>query len=214
MSDADDLLAAVREAEEQGDPELLDARRRAYLEAEPVGPVAAEMRYRLGLSTLFRKQDVGAAMELFKAAASEKGAPIAPEARVSYAMCLVARQKRQQAIFELKKLLPQGCEPSIHTAQALDFLSLLLRESGAPRTEVMALDVERKRHLGELAAKATDVVERAHYLLRLAAAYADGGTAQDYALARARYDEVVKLGAAAGESAIQAARAALKTLPR
>src|SRR5688572_21774064 len=134
MADADELLRAIKDAEDKGDPELLDARRAAYLEEAPTGPVAAEMRYRLGLSTLFRKQDVAAAMELFKAAAAEKGAPVAPEARVSYALCLVAKQKRQQAIFELRKLLPQGCEPSIHTAQALDFLSLLLRESGAQAT--------------------------------------------------------------------------------
>lgn len=214
MTDADELLQAIKDAEDKGDPELLDARRAAYLEEVSTGPVAAEMRYRLGLSTLFRKQDVAAAMDLFKQAAAEKGAPVAPEARVSYALCLVAKQKRQQAIFELRKLLPAGCEPSIHTAQALDFLSLLLRESGAQATDVLAVDVERKKHLELLAVKASDVVEKAHYWLRLAAAHADGGTPSDWALARARYDDVVKLGAAAGESAIQAARAALKTLPR
>ncbi len=212
--DGDDLLRAIRDAEDKGDPELLDARRRAFLEETTTGPVAAEMRYRLGLSTLFRKQDVFAAMELFKLAANERGAPVSPEARVSYALCLVARQKRQQAIFELRKLLPQGCDPSIHTVQALDFLSLLMRESGAQQGDVITVDVERKKHLEVLAARASDVVEKAHYWLRLAAAHADGGTGADYALARARYDDVVKLGAAAGESAIQAARAALKTLPR
>lgn len=207
-------LQAVRAAEEAGDPELLDRARIAYLELDDNGPLAAELRYRLGLGRLFRHQDTSGAIELFKLAASERGTPVAAEARVSLALCLHAQKKTKQAIFELKKLLPQGVAPSIHTAQALDFLSLFLRDSGAPATEIMACDKDRVEHLGALAAAATDPVEKAHYMLRIGAAYADGGTAQDFALARKKYDEVVKLGAKAGESALQAARQALKILPR
>jgi hypothetical protein len=214
MSDAKTLWAELKAAEEGADPDVLDEKRRAYLELEPTGHEAAEVRYRLGLSRLFRHQDSAGALELFKAAANEKGAPIAPEARVSLALCLSSKGKRQQAIFELRKMLPAKVEPSIHTAQALDFLSLLLRESGAAASEHMLVDEQRRQHLLALASKSSDPLERAHYLLRLAAAYADGQTSQDSALARARYEEVVKLGAIAGESALQAARAALKVLPR
>ena len=104
--------------------------------------------------------------------------------------------------------------PSIHSAQGLDFLSLLLREAQAPANEVMACDRQRLDHLGALSAAAADPVERAHFMLRVAAAHADGGTAADLALARKKLDEILKLGAIVGESAVAAARAALKTLPR
>ena len=210
----DDRLRAVRTAEDAGDPERLDEARKAYLEVDETGVVAAEMRYRLALGRLFRHQDSAGAIELFKLAANEKGAPVAAEARVSLALCLHGQKKTKQAIFEIRKLVPQGARPTIHTSQALDFLSLLLRESGASPADIVACDKDRIEHLAALASAANDPVEKAHYILRVAAAYADGGTGQDLALARKKYDEVIKLGANAGESAVQAARAALKSLPR
>lgn len=214
MHDLEALESAVKAAEAAGDGEKLLAAREAYVAADPSGPGAAEQRYRLGLQKLFLQQDKNAAMELFKAAAGEKGAPIAPEARISLALLLHGSNKRQQAMFELRKMLPQGAAPSIHTAQALDFLSMVMRESGQPQNEIMAVDKQRVDHLGVLAQAAKNAVEKAHYLLRQAAAHADGGTGTDLALARKKYDEVVKLGAAAGDSALSAAKNALKILPR
>jgi tetratricopeptide (TPR) repeat protein len=213
MLDVDDARQAVETALAAGDPERVDEARRAYLEVDGRGAVAADMRYRLGLSRLFRHRDADGAIELFKEAANERGAPVAPEARVSLALCLSSRGKRQQAIFELRRLLPEGVTPSIHTAQALDFLSMLLRDSGAQTRDVIAVDEQRKQHLLSLA-QGTQGAEKAHYLLRLGAAHADGGTGADFAQARKRFDEVIKMGAAAGDTAVQAARAALKTLPR
>src|SRR3954470_24427922 len=165
MSDTiEDRWRAVRAAEEAGDPELLDRARLAYLEVDDSGAVAAEIRYRLGLGRLFRHQDSAGAIELFKLAANEKGAAVAAEARVSLALCLHGQKKTKQAVFELKKLLPMGVRPSIHTAQALDFLSILLRESGAAPAEVMACDKDRIEHLDALASGANDPVEKAHYI--------------------------------------------------
>jgi tetratricopeptide (TPR) repeat protein len=213
MIDVDEALEAVQKAALAGDPEQLDAARRAYLEVDSKGVVAADMRYRLGLSRLFQHRDADGAIELFKEAASEKGAPVAAEARVSLALCLSTKGKRQQAIFELRKMLPEGAAPTIHTAQALDFLSVLLRDSGAQQKEIIAVDEQRKQHLLALAMAAKEG-EKAHYLLRLAAAHVDAGTGPELALARKRYDEVIKMGAAAGDTAVQAARQAQKTLPR
>jgi tetratricopeptide (TPR) repeat protein len=213
MLDVDDAKKALEAALAKGDPDAVDDARRAWLEVEGKGPVAADLRYRLGLSRLFRHKDTDGAIELFKEAAAERGAPVAPEARVSLALCLSARGKRQQAIFELRKMLPEGVLPSIHTAQALDFLSMLLRDSGAPAKDVIAVDEQRKQHLLALA-QGTAGAEKAHYLLRLGAAFADGGTGPDFANARKRFDEVIKMGALAGDTAVAAARAALKTLPR
>ncbi len=214
MSTPAEALDAIKAAEAAGDPDALEAARKAYLEVDGTGATAADVRYRLGLMRLFRHQDAAGALELFKLAANERGAPVSPEARVSLALLLHGQKKTKQAIFELRKLLPEGVRPSIHTAQGLDFLSLLLREAQAPTTEVMACDRQRLEHLGALSAAAADPVERAHFMLRVAAAHADGGTAADFALARKKLDEILKLGASAGESALAAARAALKTLPR
>jgi len=214
MTDVEEAARAVATALESGDPDRVDAARLAYLEVDGRGPVAADMRYRLGLTRLFRHRDTDGAIELFKEAAGERGAPVAPEARVSLALCLSAKGKRQQAIFELRKMLPEGSPPSIHTAQALDFLSMLLRESGAAAKDIIAVDVQRRTHLRALADATTDGVEKAHYLLRLGAAHHDGGTGVDFASARKVFDEVIKLGAKAGDSAVQAARQAQRQLPR
>lgn len=214
MIDVDDALAAVAAALQTGDLDQIDEARRAYLDVDGKGAVAADMRYRLGLSRLFRHRDADGAIELFKEAAAEKGAPVAPEARVSLALCLSSKGKRQQAIFELRKMLPESAPPTLHTAQALDFLSVLLRDSQAQQKDIIAVDEQRKQHLLSLANGTKDGIEKAHWLLRLAAAHVDAGTGAELAMARKRYDEVVKMGASAGDTAVQSARAALKTLPR
>jgi len=214
MMDVEDAARAVEEALSTGDPDRVDAARVAYLEVDGRGPVAADMRYRLGLSRLFRHRDADGAIELFKEAAGERGAPVAPEARVSLALCLSSRGKRQQAIFELRKMLPEGAAPTVHTAQALDFLSMLLRDSGAPQKDIAAVDTQRRAHLRALAEGSAAPMEKAHWLLRLGAALIDGGTGVDIAAARKAYDEVIKLGPKAGDSAVQAARQAIKTMPR
>jgi tetratricopeptide (TPR) repeat protein len=214
MSSPEELLALIRAAEQEGDPEAVDAAREAYLEVAPAGAEATEERYRLGLARLFRKQDTDGAIECFKEAAKDKSSPLGHEARVSLALCLVNKNKRQQAIFELRKMLPQGVTPTFHTVQALDFLAMLLRDSGAAEADVIKVDQQRVEHLENLASNTADPMERAHFWLRLAAAHADAGTAADRALARARLGDVIKLGASAGESSLQAARSSLKELGR
>jgi hypothetical protein len=214
MPSPEELLAQIRAAEQAGDPDAVDAAREAFLEIAPQSADVTEVRYRLGLSLLFRKQDVDGALACFKEAAKDKTSPLGPEARVSYALCLLNKNKRQQAIFELRKLLPQGAAPSFHTVQALDFLAMLLRDSGAPEADIIKIDQQRTEHLEHLAANTDDPMEKAHFWLRLAAAHADAGTAQQRALARARLNDVIKLGASAGDSSLQAARASLKELGR
>lgn len=214
MSHLESLEAAIAEAEAAGDLDTLDTHREAYLEVAPHGPKAAEMQYRLGLSRLFRGQDVEAAMALFKEAASTKAAPIASQARISYALCLLSRQKRQQAIFELRRLLPAGVRPTPDSAQALDFLAMMLRESGAVSTDVLTVDTQRIEHLQALVDAAESGAEKAHYLLRLGAAHADQGTQPALARARACFHAVVKLGSAAGEEAVGHARTQMSALAR
>ena len=137
-------------------------------------------------------------MALFKEAAQDKSTDIAKEARISYALCLNTKRKRQQAIFELRKLLPQGAQPTMHTVQALDFLALLLRESGAPEVDLDKVDTQRVTHLETLSQDASDPEDQAHWWLRLGAAYSDAGTKTDLGKARDTYQKVIKLGKRAG----------------
>jgi len=209
-----DLLAAVRLAEANENPDEVDAARAAYLEVNPQGKDAAEIRYRHGLSRLFRHKDADQALALFRDAASEKGAPCAADARVSYALLLLSKNKRQQAIFELKKLVPEGAQPTPQTASALDFLSMMLRDAQAKPEEIAKVEETRRAHIDALVQSSSSPVERAHWLLRLGAAFADGEGTVDMSKAKAAFSDVVKLGPNAGDSALQSARAALKVLPR
>jgi len=214
MSDQNALLEAIQAPENQENPKALDALREKYIEAAPNSPEATEARYRLGLSFLFRHKNMDQARELLKAAAADKGHPVAPEARVNYALILHAQKKRQQAIFELRKLLVPGASPSMHTASALDFLSLLLRESGARPEDINKIESHRRDHLEALAKSETDLFERAHWLLRLATAFADGDEPWEWQQARTQFQEIIKMGADVGDSLVEAARTAMKALPR
>ena len=214
MADAESLLQAIRQAEANEDYESLDSLREEYIACAPGSPEATDARYRLGLSYLFRQKNMERAKTVLKDAASDKNHPIAPAARVSYALLLNAQQKRQQAMFELRKLLGAGQPPSVHTASALDFLSLLLRESGAQSADIQKVEEQRRSHLEVLAEQETDPMEKAHWWLRLGTAYADGEEPWEWQKARSYYQDIVKLGAKAGNSAVQAARDAMKTLPR
>ncbi len=219
MATADALIDAVRTAEAGEDPDATDAARQALIDDAPSCPEATDARYRLGLSQLFRFQNRDAAMALFKEAAKDKNSEMGKEARISLALCLHGMKKRQQAIFELRKLLPIKVTPSVHTATALDFLTLLLREAQPPEgspghKDLAKTEQARRDHLDALVNEASDPVEKAHWMLRLAAAFADTGERRDIEKARTTLSAVVKMGKGAGESALMAARENLKSLPR
>lgn len=219
MQPVEEHIAAIAAAVTNEDPEAMDVARGALIEAHPESTEATDARYRLGLSRLFRHQDRDGAMALFKDAAQDKSNEIAQEARISLALCLHGKKKRQQAIFELRKLLPAKVTPSMHTATALDFLTLLLREAqppeGSPGMKDLAkVEETRREHLTALADSAADPTEKAHWLLRLAAAYADTGERRDIEKARTTLSAVVKMGKRAGDSVLIAARENLKSLPR
>jgi len=214
MQNVDEILKKMRAAQQAGDPDLIDALRQEYLEIAPSSDLRSDIRYRHGLSKLFRHQDVSGAMALFKEAAANKSAPIAPEARISYALCLRTQQKYTQAIFELKKLLPQSAKPNFHTAQALDFLSLIMRESPTVKdAELDAIDQRRVEHLNALSEESENPHDKAEWLLRLAAAYSDSGTRSDVNKARQTLQRVIKMGKSAG-TRVKSAREQMKTLAR
>jgi hypothetical protein len=214
MSAEDQLLAAVRRAEAGDSPDHVDTARAAYLEVNPQGAESAEVRYRHGLSRLFRHKDADGALVLFRDAAQEKSATCAGDARVSYALLLLSKNKRQQAIFELKKVVPDNAAATPQTASALDFLTMMLRDAQAKVDEIARYEDMRRAHLKSLVDDATSPSEKAHWLLRLGAAFADGEGTADMTKARNAFSDVVKMGGSAGDSAVQSAKAALKSLPR
>jgi hypothetical protein len=213
MTDVADLQRQVAQAESEGDADKAEQLQAEIIDNAPDSAEATEARFRLGLAILFRHKNTEQALAFFKAAAAAKDkTAYAHSARVSQALCLWSLNKRQQAIFELRKLLPKDVQPAGHTAMALDFLSLLLRESHAAAADIVKVDTQRKEHLETLAANANNDEEKSHFMNRLAAAHAEGGNKADQALAKAKYQEVVNLGKKAGAEALAAAKTGLREL--
>lgn len=207
-------LEELRQIEASGDPITTEQARLTYLQSHPTGLDATAVRYRLGLARLLIFRDRENAMHHFKLAANDKHGPDAAEARISLALCLAGQKKQTQAIFELRKLLPQGAAPTPHTANALDFLALLLQETQAPPADVAKTNLERQQHLTALAGAVKTPQERAHYLLRLAAVLAESSSPTERSMAKQRLNDVIALGASAGDANIMAAQTMLKQLPR
>jgi len=205
------LKQAIDDAVSAGDMTAIEAARRAYVERHPDGDAAADTRFRLGLTLLLTGGDLDEATQLFKDAAAEKSAPISAEARISYALCLNAKKKRQQAIFELRKLLPARATPTPTTAKALEYLSTFLREAGDKNADLDKVDEQRQEHLTTLADDEADPEQKGSYLLRLAAAYVDTGRGPDRTKAQRVLNDVLKLGPKAATS-VKSARAELKAL--
>jgi hypothetical protein len=213
MADVEKLKKRLAKAEEADDADQVEQILAEIADTAGESPDGSEARYRLGLSVLFRHKNTEQALALFKEAAkAREKTPFVHSARVSQALCLWALNKRQQAMFELRKLLPKDVQPAGHTAMALDFLSLLLRESGAPAKDIAKVDADRKAHLEALAANAEGDEEKAHFMVRLAAVHAEGENKADLALAKGKYQDVVNLGKKAGKENLSTAKAGLKTL--
>lgn len=198
MSRLEELQAALVAAEAEGDLDAIDACRESLLELAPEGALRGELHYRLGLSLLLRRRALDEAMTHLKAAAEQRTSPLAGEARISYALCLAAKKKRQQAIFELRRLLPASVRPSSQSARALEYLSILLRESGAPAAEREGVLQQRIAHLEALHEESPTDSARALSGARLAAALFESAAAPQRARARSLLPQVVRW---AGEGA-------------
>lgn len=192
MSRIEELQVALAAAEANGELDAADTCREALLELLPDGERRGELHYRLGLSLLLRRRALDDAMPHFKAAAEQRDFPLASEARISHALCLAAKQKRQQAIFELRRLLPARGAPTPQSARALEYLSVLLEQSGAPAAERDAVLQQRVVHLEALLDQSTTDDDRALFGARLAAALLESAAAPQRASARTLLPKVVR----------------------
>lgn len=194
-------------------PDAQDKARQALIGAldsdasDAAQAAVTEQLYRLGLTTLLRLKDLNAAMELFKRAAEKKQADWSPLARTSYALTLHAKGKHQQATFELRKVTglaaPAGAAATAHV-----FLCQVLRDMGAKPSEIEKADKERITSLEGLYKNApAKSDEKAHWAVMLAAAHKEGGSRNE---AKRLLQEVVALGAQAGEPTLTTAKDLVK----
>lgn len=214
MANLDQIRGALEHAEREQDLDAVDAQRAAFLEVAPDGDERDEIEFRHSLSLLLRHGDVDAALAGFKEVAARKGGEISHEARISYALCLAAKKKRQQAIFELRRVAGNGSSANAQSVQALDFLALLLREAQADASEIEKVSRQRIAHCQAMADNATRDEERAHYLLRLAVAWSDQGGTQALRNAREAFQQIVKMGKSAPTDLLSAAKEQLRALPK
>ncbi|MBI5497024.1 MAG: tetratricopeptide repeat protein [Deltaproteobacteria bacterium] len=187
------------------------ARRRLVdaLDADPspeAHAAVAEALYRLGVTTLLAGKDLDGAMELFKRAVEKKQAEWSPLARTSWALTMHAKGKHQQAVFELRKVIPPGA-PTPAAATALVLLCQVLRDMKAKPSEIEKADKERITALEQLVAGAPPGADRAHWQFLLAVAHREGGSRAE---CKKHLQEVVALGKAAGDPTLAAARDLLK----
>lgn len=176
---------------------------------ESARAAVAESLYRLGLSALLRKKDLDAATDLFKRAADKKDPQWSPMARTSYALTLHAKQKYQQAVFELRKVIGQpGGTPTAHAATAQVLLCTVLRDAKAKPSEIEKADKERITALDALVkAHGAKDAEGAYWRLLLAMAHKEGGSRSE---CKKQLEAVVAMGEAAGADTLFHAKDLLK----
>lgn len=161
-----DLERDLQRALQTDDPDRLDSVRRTIAEGHPETEAGAEAGYRLGLSALFRQQDLDDAVKWMRAAAKAKSETWSPRARTSLGLLLFRQGKVQQAVFELRRVA--GRKPAtLAVAEALGYMVIVHRETDNPREA----DRARTEQLKALRALTKDgdpeVSGLAHYMLAM-----------------------------------------------
>jgi len=128
MTEADKALEALNKAREDSDLDAIRTACRKLLETDAAPQIRHQAQYELGLCHLWRKENMNEAITLFTEVAKKpEKDDLSHTARASLAICLWHTGQKSKAIFELRKMIPKGCPPSMHTATALDFLYLFLK---------------------------------------------------------------------------------------
>ncbi len=176
-------------------------------------PEAVSTKYRLALYLLHQEKKLPDAMTILSELSS-KGVVCDDlhEARISLALCLWNSDKKNQAIFELRKVLSNQNVASIHTTLALDYLTMFLKETKAPDEAIKKAYTERIKQLAELSATSLDADLEAQLKLRLAAALEERQGPGDNQQAVDIYREVSKLTGKITKENLLIAKEALKRL--
>ena len=193
MSGAAELLKNLAEAVESKKPDAIAAAKKAILGIELTDPESVMAGYRVGLYVFYQEKNLDDALAIFKVLAGCR-VPCEDQAnaQITYAICLWAKDKKQQAIFELRKAISGQTAPSASAAAALDYLALFLRDSGAQGQAIALVNEERIKQLEALSKTTVAGDDQAQYVLRLAAAREERRKPGDLERALALYQEISK----------------------
>ena len=176
MTEADKALEALNKAREDSDLDEIRAACRTLLETDAAPAIKHQAQYELGLCHLWRKENMEEAIALFSEVAKKpEKDDLSHTARASLSICLWHTGQKSKAIFELRKMIPKGCPPTMHTATALDFLYLFLKDSSADPQSLKQTQVLRLTHLRHLQQEADNPESKAAWSMRLAVALAEVG---------------------------------------
>ena len=192
MTEVPQALEALNKARKDNDLDGIQTACQALLNADIPPETKHQAQYDLGLCYLWRKENIDEAITLFTEVAKkpEKN-DLSHTARASLAICLWHKGQKSKAIFELRKMIPKGCLPNMHTATALDFLYLFLKDSEADSQSIKQTQALRLTHLGQLHKEATEVEDKAAWAMRLAVALAEVGDGPSQQRAKKLCQEII-----------------------
>lgn len=213
MAQPTELLAQFAAAVQNQNDVEANQTKSLILALELTSALAATARYRVGLHVLHHDKKLDEAMAIIKDVAECKiDCPSWYDAQISYALCLWAKDKKQQSIFELRKVLSESGPAGIHKGIALDYLAIFLRENSASAQDIAKVDQERIDVLSQLSHAEKSVADASQIQLRLAAAFEERGQAGDQDKARAILKELQTLASRLPKSTATAAKEALKRI--
>jgi len=213
MTEQPQALKNLEKAREDSDLVAITAACQDILNTDLDAAIKHQARYELGLCYLWRKENIKEAISLFSEVAKKPDKDdLCNAARASLAICLWHNGQGSKAIFELRKMIPKGCKPTMHTATALDFLHLFLKDAQADPQSIKQTQALRLTHLGHLHKEAAGPDEKSAWALRLAVGLSEVNDGPSLARAKTLCQEVVALSAELSEDLVAQAKNILKTL--
>lgn len=213
MTELPQALENLEKARKDSDLEAIVAACQDILNTDLEAEIKHQARYELGLCHLWRKENFEEAISLFAEVAKKpKKDDLSSAARASLAICLWHHGQGSKAIFELRKMIPKGCAPTMHTATALDFLHLFLIDAQADPQSVKQTQALRLTHLGFLHKESKVPAEKSAWALRLAVCLSEVGDGPSRARAKVLCQEIIALRADLADDLIDNAQNILKTL--
>lgn len=189
-----ELLGEFQKAAEKKDAKKIVIWRDKIREQELTSADDIAALYRVGLHALHEERNVELALDIFKKlAAASVSCEERHQAQISYAVVLWIKNKHQQAIFELRKVLSQAKPKSIHVAIALDYLAIFLRDSKAAQKDIAKTDEQRIEAYEQLAKEAIDVDEKTELTFKLAVVLEERNQKGDIARAHALIRDIAAL---------------------
>lgn len=213
MTEQPQALVNLEKARKDSDLEAIAAACQDILKADLETEIQHQARYELGLCHLWRKENIQEAIELFTAVAKKPNKDdLSNAARASLAICLWHHGQGSKAIFELRKMIPKGCVPTMHTATALDFLHLFLKDAQADPQSIKQTQALRLTHLGHLHKEATASETKSAWALRLAIGLSEVGDGPSLARAKTLCQDIIAKKADLPSDLVENAKNILKTL--